>query len=74
MTKLQLVPIKFKVKGLVNIDKSLKEMFKKINVTLFDLNINSIILMRDVKYLKLFRLKDNKLFQSKADEILTFKS
>ena len=40
MTKLQLVPIKFKVKGLVNIDKSLKEMFKKINVTLFDLNIN----------------------------------
>lgn len=40
MTKLQLVPIKFKVKGLVNVDKSLKEMFRKINVTVFDLNIN----------------------------------
>lgn len=40
MTKLQLIPTKFKVKGLINIDKSLKEMFKKINVTNFDLNIN----------------------------------
>jgi hypothetical protein len=39
MTKLQLVPIKFKVKGQINIDKSLKEMFKKINVTLFDLDL-----------------------------------
>lgn len=39
MTKLQLVPIKFKVKGLVNVDKSLKEMFKKIKVSEFDLNL-----------------------------------
>jgi hypothetical protein len=39
MTKLQFIPIKFKVKGLINIDKSLKEMFRKINITVFDLDI-----------------------------------
>lgn len=39
LSKLELVPIKFKVKGLVNIDKNLKEMFAKINITNFNVNL-----------------------------------
>ncbi len=39
LSKLELIPIKFKVKGLVNIDKTLKEMFTKMNITDFNINL-----------------------------------
>jgi len=39
LSKLELVPIKFKVKGLVKIDKNLREMFAKINITNFNINL-----------------------------------
>jgi len=39
LSKLELVPIKFKVKGSVTIDKNLKEMFAKINITNFNINL-----------------------------------
>ena len=38
-SKLELVPIKFKVNGLVKIDKNFKEMFAKINITNFNINL-----------------------------------
>lgn len=39
LSKLELIPIKFKVKGLVKIDKNFKDMFAKINVTNFNINL-----------------------------------